>query len=147
MKSKDYCRRFHKFINEENSKAFKLCLKVAQETAGIIKVSHKGVPYVIFKTPIVTYSACYFVSTRHWKIFYPYGRFEEPQKIINCKEFTDVIRVMREIAPEWVMSEEDYNRLSRSHENESLIYFDNLEEKLSVFFEPSERSFFELPGS
>ncbi len=71
------------------------CLQLAVNIDGTYRQSRRGVPHVTKKIGDITYSTCFFIRGNFWRVFYPYGQFEEQTKI-TMKSANEVIDFMKE---------------------------------------------------
>jgi hypothetical protein len=74
---------------KEKSKAENECWALSLRINGAVVTSKRGVPHVIKRIGTKVYSACYFTRTNSWKVFYPYGCFEN-QITENFKTISEI---------------------------------------------------------
>lgn len=74
-----------------------LCSKLADRVSGEFRLSKRGVPHVVVTRGSIVhgdyqvYSACYFLTSRTWTIFFPYGRRgEHEQTKLRGKTYEEV---------------------------------------------------------
>lgn len=73
------------------------CIKLAEDISGMYRISRRNVPHIIKKIGDVTYSACFFIKGKFWRVFYPYGEYgEHKQTKITMKSIDEVKRFFQE---------------------------------------------------